>query len=201
MSARSSTTSARSPLRRGVERDPLQPPAAGGQREADGGDEEEQAGQATTHRASLADRGRSVRSCRRRIGAARRCRRCSGAGCRRRCAWCGGRGAFFTGWFAKQDDVPDVRDRLAPRLRGLRARGDGDQRRRRASALLVVGAGDRRRAHAARTSPSCRCCSSSASVRDRAADRRLPVSYTRLAGRRPGDAPAGARRRRAAGRR
>jgi uncharacterized protein (DUF983 family) len=22
---------------------------------------------------------------------------------RRRCAWCGGRGAFFTGWFAKQD--------------------------------------------------------------------------------------------------
>ena len=24
-------------------------------------------------------------------------------GIRRRCAWCGGRGAFFTGWFAKQD--------------------------------------------------------------------------------------------------
>lgn len=24
-------------------------------------------------------------------------------GVRRRCAWCGGRGAFFTGWFAKQD--------------------------------------------------------------------------------------------------
>lgn len=23
-------------------------------------------------------------------------------GLRRRCAWCGGRGAFFTGWFAKQ---------------------------------------------------------------------------------------------------
>jgi uncharacterized protein (DUF983 family) len=23
-------------------------------------------------------------------------------GVRRRCAWCGGRGAFFTGWFAKQ---------------------------------------------------------------------------------------------------
>ena len=29
----------------------------------------------------------------------------------------------------KQDDVPDVRDRVAPGLRGLRARGDGDQRR------------------------------------------------------------------------
>ena len=24
-------------------------------------------------------------------------------GLRRRCAWCGGRGAFFTGWFRKQD--------------------------------------------------------------------------------------------------
>jgi uncharacterized protein (DUF983 family) len=24
-------------------------------------------------------------------------------GVRRRCAWCGGRKAFFTGWFAKQD--------------------------------------------------------------------------------------------------
>jgi uncharacterized protein (DUF983 family) len=24
-------------------------------------------------------------------------------GARRRCPWCGGRGAFFTGWFAKQD--------------------------------------------------------------------------------------------------
>ena len=24
-------------------------------------------------------------------------------GVRRRCAWCGGRGAFFTGWFAKQE--------------------------------------------------------------------------------------------------
>jgi uncharacterized protein (DUF983 family) len=24
-------------------------------------------------------------------------------GLRRRCAWCGGRGAFFTGWFHKQD--------------------------------------------------------------------------------------------------
>jgi uncharacterized protein (DUF983 family) len=24
-------------------------------------------------------------------------------GARRRCAWCGGRGAFFTGWFSKQD--------------------------------------------------------------------------------------------------
>jgi uncharacterized protein (DUF983 family) len=24
-------------------------------------------------------------------------------GVRRRCAWCGGRGAFFTGWFSKQD--------------------------------------------------------------------------------------------------
>lgn len=24
-------------------------------------------------------------------------------GVRRRCPWCGGRGAFFTGWFAKQD--------------------------------------------------------------------------------------------------
>jgi uncharacterized protein (DUF983 family) len=24
-------------------------------------------------------------------------------GVRRRCAWCGGRGAFFTGWFKKQD--------------------------------------------------------------------------------------------------
>jgi len=24
-------------------------------------------------------------------------------GLRRRCAWCGGRGAFFTGWFAKQE--------------------------------------------------------------------------------------------------
>lgn len=24
-------------------------------------------------------------------------------GVRRRCAWCGGRGAFFTGWFEKQD--------------------------------------------------------------------------------------------------
>jgi uncharacterized protein (DUF983 family) len=24
-------------------------------------------------------------------------------GIRRRCAWCGGRGAFFTGWFHKQD--------------------------------------------------------------------------------------------------
>jgi uncharacterized protein (DUF983 family) len=24
-------------------------------------------------------------------------------GIRRRCPWCGGRGAFFTGWFAKQD--------------------------------------------------------------------------------------------------
>lgn len=24
-------------------------------------------------------------------------------GARRRCAWCGGRRAFFTGWFAKQD--------------------------------------------------------------------------------------------------
>ncbi len=23
-------------------------------------------------------------------------------GARRRCAWCGGRGAFFTGWFSKQ---------------------------------------------------------------------------------------------------
>ena len=24
-------------------------------------------------------------------------------GVRRRCAWCGGRGAFFTGWFSKQE--------------------------------------------------------------------------------------------------
>ena len=24
-------------------------------------------------------------------------------GLRRRCAWCGGRGAFFTGWFARQE--------------------------------------------------------------------------------------------------
>jgi uncharacterized protein (DUF983 family) len=24
-------------------------------------------------------------------------------GAQRRCAWCGGRGAFFTGWFAKQE--------------------------------------------------------------------------------------------------
>jgi len=24
-------------------------------------------------------------------------------GLRRRCAWCGGRGAFFTGWFSKQE--------------------------------------------------------------------------------------------------
>ena len=48
-------------------------------------------------------------------------------GVRRRCAWCGGRGAFFTGWFSKQDDVPDVRHRVAPRVRGLRARRDGDQ--------------------------------------------------------------------------
>ncbi len=24
-------------------------------------------------------------------------------GARRRCPWCGGRGAFFTGWFTKQD--------------------------------------------------------------------------------------------------
>ena len=24
-------------------------------------------------------------------------------GVQRRCAWCGGRGAFFTGWFAKQE--------------------------------------------------------------------------------------------------
>ena len=24
-------------------------------------------------------------------------------GLRRRCAWCGGKGAFFTGWFTKQD--------------------------------------------------------------------------------------------------
>ena len=64
-------------------------------------------------------------------------------GVRRRCAWCGGRGAFFTGWFRKQDDVPDVRDRVAPRLRGLRARGDGDQRRRgasaRSSSALAIG--------------------------------------------------------------
>lgn len=26
-----------------------------------------------------------------------------GRGLRRRCAWCGGRSAFFTGWFAKQN--------------------------------------------------------------------------------------------------
>ena len=38
----------------GVEGDALQLPAAGGEGEADRGDEEEQAGQATTHRASLA---------------------------------------------------------------------------------------------------------------------------------------------------
>jgi uncharacterized protein (DUF983 family) len=26
-----------------------------------------------------------------------------GRGVRKRCAWCGGRGAFFTGWFTKQE--------------------------------------------------------------------------------------------------
>ena len=102
MPASRSTTSASSPLRRGVERDALQPPAAGGQGEA-ARRRRRRASPARPRRtvASLADAdARSV--CDRGVQPIDRCVRPSLAtmlwrGARRRCAWCGGRRAFFTG--------------------------------------------------------------------------------------------------------
>ena len=52
--ARANTSRATARLLDGIERDALQPPSAGGQGEQDGGDEEQQTGQAAAHRWSLA---------------------------------------------------------------------------------------------------------------------------------------------------
>ena len=89
----------------GIEDRPLQPPAGGGEAQRGGGDHEEESGEAAAHRDIVAERAPRMlmqrdqrpRPARRRRRAVRRVPTMLWRGMRRRCAWCGGRRAFFTG--------------------------------------------------------------------------------------------------------